>query len=97
MVLVVTARWRAKRGQSGKVAEILAQHAMQTRAEPGVVTFIAHQSQEDECEFFLYEQFVDREALAFHEETAHFKENVLERALPLLEVRKREYYDMLRI
>lgn len=97
MVLVVTARWRAKNGQSKKVAEILAQHAMQTRAEPGVVAFIAHQSQTDEHEFFLYEQFVDREALTLHEETMHFRVNVLERAIPLLEVRKREYYDLLRI
>lgn len=95
MVLVVTARWRAKTGKARDVADILARHALQTRSEPGVVTFIAHQSQSDDHEFLIYEQFVDKSALAAHEAAPHFKRNVLELAVPMLEVRERHYYDVL--
>ena len=97
MVYVVTATWRAKPGKAAEVAEILARHALETRQEPGVVTFIAHRSKDDDHEFMIYEQSVDQEALALHEKAPHFRVNVLEKAVPLLEVRQRQYFDIIRI
>jgi quinol monooxygenase YgiN len=97
MVYVVTATWRAKPGKAAEVAEILARHAFETRQEPGVVTFIAHRSKDDDHEFMIYEQFVDPEALALHESAPHFRANVLEKAVPLLELRQRQYFDIIRI
>jgi quinol monooxygenase YgiN len=90
MVYVVTATWRAKPGKAAEVADILARHALETRQEPGVITFIAHRSKDDDHEFMLYQQFVDQEALALH-----FRINVLEKAVPLLELRQRKYFDII--
>ena len=95
MSYVVTARWRAKAGRADEVAAILARHALETRQESGVITFIAHRNRSDDHEFMIYEQFVDAEALKLHDSAPHYARNVIRDALPLLESREREFYEQL--
>lgn len=95
MTFVVTAKWRAKPGYAEEVAKNLAQHALETRQESGVITFIAHRNKDDDHEFLIYEQFVDAEALKLHESLPHYKRNVIDATLPLLEDRVRKFFEVL--
>jgi quinol monooxygenase YgiN len=47
--------------------------AEQSRREPGCVSYIPHQSEEDPDTIVIYEQYRDEEALAAHRESPHFK------------------------
>ena len=95
MVHVIVATWRAKQGKADEIADIVARLAATCRQqEAGVVSFIANRSKEDPNEFLLYEQYVDEAAFAAHQQTAHFKELVLERALDLLDQRVRRAYSV---
>ena len=45
-----------------------------SRAEPGCLMYVVHQSISEPTTFFLYEQWHDRAALDNHYEQPHFKE-----------------------
>ncbi len=55
------------------VAESLRLLATASRQEPGCVTYIPHQSEDDLDTVLIYEQYRDAQALAAHRESAHFK------------------------
>ena len=56
-----------------ELEEILRNLAAASRKEPGCVTFVPHQLQEDPNTVVIYEQYRDDEALAAHRDSAHFK------------------------
>ena len=56
-----------------EIAEILRQLATASRLEPGCVSYIPHQLQDDPDTVMIYEQYRDDAALAAHRESAHFK------------------------
>jgi quinol monooxygenase YgiN len=96
MVHVIAATWRAKDGKADEIAEIVARLAKTCpQQEPGCISFIANRSKDDPNEFLLYEQYVDEAAFAAHQQTAHFKELVLGRALDLLDQRVRKAYSVI--
>ena len=94
MVHVIAASWRAKDGKADEIASIVQRLAAASRQEPGVVEFIANRSKDDPNDFLLYEQYIDEAAFAAHQQTAHFKELVLGRALELLDDRVRKAYSI---
>jgi quinol monooxygenase YgiN len=55
------------------VAETLRLLADASRKEPGCVSYIPHQVEDDPDTVLIYEQYVDRKALAAHRESEHFK------------------------
>ena len=87
--VVQTVQWRAQDGKADEVAGILQRLGALSRAEPGVAAFIIHRSPTEPNEFFLYEQYRDQAGLQAHLDSAHFKDLVLARALPLLAQRVR--------
>ena len=92
MALVLAVTWTAKPGNEDKVRSILETLGEASRQEPGVVTYTTHVDPENPREFFIYEKYHDEAGLEAHQETSHFKEYVLEQAIPLLESRVRRYY-----
>jgi autoinducer 2-degrading protein len=92
MSYVLAVTWVAKPGNEAAVHEILRKMGEESRQEPGVVTYTAHVDQENPREFFIYEKYHDIGGLEAHQNTAHFKELVLEQALPLLESRLRRQF-----
>jgi quinol monooxygenase YgiN len=60
-----------------EIAEMLRNLAQASRTEPGVVSFVPHQVQEDPDTVLIYEQYRDDAAQAAHRETAHFKKYVV--------------------
>lgn len=92
MALVLAVTWSAKPGNEDRVREILQTLGEASRQEPGVITYTTHVDPENPREFFIYEMYHDASGLEAHQETAHFKEYVLEQAIPLLESRVRRQF-----
>lgn len=95
MTHVIVAYWRPRAGQTGKIEAILRELGEKIRAEPGNLMFVVNRSKDDPDEFLLYEQYKSEQAFAEHQQTAHFKTLVLERAVPLLERRERVAYSIM--
>jgi quinol monooxygenase YgiN len=66
-------RFRFAPEDRAELEEILRNLAEASRREPGCVTFVPHQLQEDPNTVLIYEQYRDDEALAAHRDSAHFK------------------------
>jgi len=59
------------------VAETLRLLAAASRQEPGCVSYIPHQLEDDPDTVLIYEQYVNQKALAAHRETEHFKKHAV--------------------
>jgi quinol monooxygenase YgiN len=56
-----------------EVADTLRLLAAASRQEPGCVTYVPHQLEDDPDTVLIYEQYLDRKALTTHRESDHFK------------------------
>ena len=92
MAFVLAVTWTAKEGNEAQVREILQKLGPASRAEPGVITYTTHVDPDNPREFFIYEKYHDAGGLEAHQQTPHFKEYVLEQAIPLLEARVRRQF-----
>ena len=92
MAFVLAVTWTAKAGHESEIREILRQLGEASRQEAGVITYTTHVDPDDPREFFIYEKYHDADGLAAHQDTTHFKELVLEKAIPLLESRVRRQF-----
>jgi quinol monooxygenase YgiN len=59
------------------VAETLRLLAAASRQEPGCVSYVPHQLEDDPDTVLIYEQYLDQKALAAHRETEHFKKHAV--------------------
>ena len=73
-----------------EIAEILRQLAAASRLEPGCVSFIPHQLQDDPDTVMIYEQYRDDTAHAAHRDSAHFKKYAVGGLLQKMRERKLE-------
>lgn len=92
MAYVLSVTWTAKEGHESEVHEILRTLGEASRQEPGVITYTTHVDPDNPREFLIYEKYYDIGGLEAHQETAHFKEYVLEKAIPLLDSRVRRTF-----
>ena len=92
MAYVLAVNWTAKQGHETEVHKILTILGEASRQEPGVITYTTHVDPDNPREFFIYEKYHDISGLEAHQETSHFKEYVLEKAIPLLKARGRRTY-----
>jgi quinol monooxygenase YgiN len=93
MAFVVTAKWTAKEGEAEAVAAAIEKLVAPSRAEPGNLLYQPHRDPENASVFFLYEQYVDREAYEAHGSSEHFQRYAFGEAIPLLESRERAFYE----
>ena len=89
MTVVLAVTWVARDGESDAVAGLLRQLMPLSRAEPGCLQYDAHRDPGEPNTFFLFERYADQEAFEAHSASTHFRELVLEQALPLLASRQR--------
>ena len=59
------------------IAESLRLLAAASRQEPGCLSYIPHQVEDDPDTVLIYEQYRDTKALAAHRETEHFKKHAV--------------------
>jgi quinol monooxygenase YgiN len=69
--LIVTLKFATE--DRAEIAEMLRLLAAASRQEPGCVSYIPHQLQDDPDTVLIYEQYLDEKAQAAHRESAHFK------------------------
>ncbi len=88
-MIVLVARYLVKPGREMEVEEALIDMAdMVETYEPDCLMYQVSRSTENAREFLIYEQYVDESAVEFHRETAHFKNQIVDRVIPLLEKRE---------
>ena len=86
--MVLIARWYAKQGAGDEVADILPLIAEKSRTERGCLAYRPVRSITDGREFTLFEEYTDESALEHHRSSAHFRDLVLGKVVPLLEERE---------
>lgn len=59
------------------IAESLRLLATASRQEPGCVSYIPHQMEDDLDTVLIYEQYRDAQALAAHRDSEHFKQHAV--------------------
>jgi quinol monooxygenase YgiN len=95
MAFVCSATWVAKEGSADLVAEALENLSPASRTEVGNIYYQAYQDPAQPNTFRIFEVYKDEASFKAHAEYDHFKEWVLEKALPALEVRQRDFYETL--
>jgi quinol monooxygenase YgiN len=68
-----TVRLKFSRDDRAEVAAMVAHLAAESRREPGCISYIPHQVQDDPDTIVIYEQYRDPQALDAHRATEHFK------------------------
>lgn len=68
-----TVRLKFAAEEREEIAETLRQLAEASRKEPGCVSYIPHQVEDDPETIVIYEQYQDDKALAAHRASDHFK------------------------
>jgi quinol monooxygenase YgiN len=68
-----TVRLKFAADERADIAETLRQLAEASRKEPGCISYIPHQVEDDPDTVVIYEQYRDQEALAAHRATPHFQ------------------------
>jgi quinol monooxygenase YgiN len=76
MVSFVT-RFRFAPEDRADIAETLRLLAADSRQEPGCVSYIPHQVEDDPDTVLIYEQYCDAKGLAAHRESEHFKKHAV--------------------
>jgi quinol monooxygenase YgiN len=93
--LVVTAFWEVNSGEEATIAGLLKDFVSKAQQEPGVKEFRIHQNISKPREFFFYEVFKGEAAFADHQQTRHFREIIVEQAIPKLAKRERAQFRMI--
>jgi quinol monooxygenase YgiN len=87
--LAFTVTWEVREGEAAAAADIVARFAPEARKEPGLELLMVNQCATKPSEFLFYEVFRDAAAFEAHQQTPHFRQLILEEALPRLARRER--------
>jgi quinol monooxygenase YgiN len=90
--LAFTVTWEVRDGEAEAAADIIARFAPEARKEPGLELLTVNQCATNPSQFLFYEIFKDAASFEAHQQTPHFKELILEEALPRLSKRERVQY-----
>lgn len=87
--LAFTVTWEARDGEADAAADIIARFAPLARKEPGLELLMVNRCATNPSAFLFYEVFSDAAAFEAHQQTPHFRQMILEDALPRLSKRER--------
>ena len=76
-MLSFTVRMKFAPEDREEIAETLRQLAVESRKEPGCVSYIPHQVEGDPDTVVIYEQYQDAKALAAHRAAEHFQKHAV--------------------
>ena len=95
MPYVLVARMTAREGEQDRALELINELGEASRAEPGVLQYVAHRDPEDPRVFLMYESYRDKAAFEEHGATEHFKRIGPGELFGLMENRERNFYETL--
>ena len=90
--LAFTVAWEVREGEADAAADIVARFIPEARKEPGLELLMVNRCATDPSRFLFYEVFRDAAAFEAHQQTPHFKQMIMQQALPLLAKRERVEY-----
>jgi (4S)-4-hydroxy-5-phosphonooxypentane-2,3-dione isomerase len=90
VVLAVT--WVANPGKEAEVAAIFRKLEQASRQEPGCLMYLVHRHRSDPRRFFIYEQYLDDQALEAHRQSPHFQQYAVQALRGIGERREGELY-----
>ncbi len=93
VVLAVT--WLAKPGKEAEVSAIFRKLEEASRQEPSCLMYVVHRHRSDPQRFFIYEQYVDDQALEAHRQSPHFQKYAVQALRNIGERREGELYSPL--
>ena len=85
-----TVRLRFAPEDRADVAAAVAQLAAESRREPGCISYIPHQVQDDPDTILIYEQYRDPKALEAHRASDHFRKYAIGGIFQLMKDRQYE-------
>jgi quinol monooxygenase YgiN len=92
--LQIIARYTVSAGKEDEVLALLSKLTAAARSEPGNRAFTVYRQVDADREVVLLERYASAAAFEEHRATAHFKDLVLDRIVPLLDRREVETYDV---
>jgi quinol monooxygenase YgiN len=92
MAYVLIVRMTAQAGNEERAAEIMAELAAASRAEPGCEAYEPCRAAEDPRSFAIYERYRDQAAFEEHGQTEHFQRLAAGELFGLMESRERVFY-----
>lgn len=95
MAFVLTAKWTAREGEGGRVADLLGRLAVPSREEPGCRFYQPCRDPENPAVFLIFEIYDDAAAFDTHGASEHFQQIAVGEAFGLLESRERAFYETL--
>jgi quinol monooxygenase YgiN len=88
MEKIVIVKWVIKESETARILALLPELAEKTRQEPGNDLYNIYQSQTNQNELILHEQYKDESAAEAHRQSEHYKRIVANLIAPYLEVRE---------
>ncbi|MCW4041185.1 MAG: antibiotic biosynthesis monooxygenase [Candidatus Bathyarchaeota archaeon] len=73
-MIVIAAMITTLDDQSDAYQQAFQALAANVRKDPGVITYVLHRMIDNPSKFFIFEQYMDDEAIQYHTSTKHFKE-----------------------
>jgi quinol monooxygenase YgiN len=93
MSFVLVVRMKVGEGNEERVAAIVPELAAASRQEPGCELYIPTRDPEDPRLYLFFEQYRDKAAFEEHGQTEHFTRLGPGALFPLMEDRRREFYE----
>lgn len=94
-MIVLTVTYLIAAGREDEAREHFLAVREATRKEPGNRAYLVHQSTEDPCRFFLYEQYDDSAAQDEHRASPHFEEHIRNGVMQIMESRTPAIYRLI--
>jgi quinol monooxygenase YgiN len=95
MAFVLVVKMTAREGEEERAAELMAELAEASSAEPGCNIYVPHRDPENPRVFLMYEQYRDKAAFEEHGQTEHFQRLAVGELFGLMEGRERAIYETL--
>ena len=88
MQKIIIVKWRIKDSETARILELLPELIVESRKEPGTVSYTIYQSENDPNELILHEVYLDAAALESHKRSEHYQRIVLKGIVPHLASRE---------
>lgn len=83
----ILAKYKIKEDKIAEFMSLFEQVAKHTSEEPGNLVYRSFSDETNATNFFIYEEYINFQAVEAHKNSSHFKGIVIEGILPLLESR----------
>ena len=72
-MIIISAIITVVEGKGDEYIEKFSELAPKVRKDPGAITYVLHRHIDNPDQFFVFEQYEDRDAITYHGSTDHFK------------------------